>query len=719
MSTTPSITTHYRTCHLCEAMCGLAIEVQGDRVLRIRGDEQDVYSGGHICPKAVALKDLHEDPDRLRHPLRRTATGWERISWKEALAECARRMLDIQERYGRDAMAVYTGNPTVHNTGTALYLYDFLHTLGTRNRYASHSLDQLPQLFVNGELFGHQAMFPVPDLERTDYFLILGANPLVSNGSIMSTPDIAGRLKALQARGGRFVVIDPRRTRTAQAANAHYAIQPGTDVLLLLAFVHTLFKEQLVRHSPVLDFTDGVEALRELAAPYSPKAVAASCGIDADHIRALVREFAAADRAVCYGRLGISVQAYGGLCQWLIYCINILSGNLDRAGGMLFPLPAIDFLRLLKKEAKALRWNSRVRQLPETAGDLPTATLADEILTPGRGQIKGLITIAGNPVLSAPGAERLDSALEQLDFMVAIDIYLNETTRHADLILPPAAGLEVLHYDFVLYIVAIRNAANFSPPVLPKGAHMRYDWKILYELQRRLERGRGNPLSRLKHLLFDQLTPERRLDLALRFGPYGVWGGRFGRKDGLSLQKLKAHPHGIDLGPLRPSLPGRLFTPNKRINLVAEAIVRDLPRVRQLLEAPPSDGRLLLIGRRHLLSNNSWMHNAPRLMKTGDRCTALLHPSDAEQHSISNGQYITVRSERGAIEVKVELTEDIRPGVICIPHGWGHNRSGTRLQTANRYPGANVNALTDERVVDEMTGNAVFNGVPVWIEGES
>ncbi len=710
-------TTHYRTCHLCEAMCGLAVEVQGDRVLRIRGDEQDVYSRGHICPKAVALRDLHEDPDRLRHPLRRTAAGWQRISWEEALAECSRRMLDIQARYGRDAMAVYTGNPTVHNTGTALYLYDFLNALGTRNRYASHSLDQLPQLFVNGELFGHQAMFPVPDLERTDFFLILGANPLVSNGSIMSTPDIAGKLRALQARGGRFVVVDPRRTRTARAADAHYAIRPGTDVLLLLSIVHTLFEEGLVRHSPVLDFTDGAETLRGLAQPYPPEAVAAACGLEAADIRALARDFAGAERAVCYGRLGVSVQAYGGLCQWLIYCVNILTGNLDREGGMLFPLPAIDFLTLLKKEARARRWNSRVRGLPETAGDLPTATLADEILTPGPGQIKGLITIAGNPVLSAPGAERLDGALKQLDFMVAIDIYLNETTRHADLILPPAAGLEVLHYDFVLYIVAIRNAANFSAPVLPKGADTRYDWEILYDLQRRLERGRGNPLAPLKHLLFDRLTPERRLDLALRFGPYGVWGGRFGRKDGLSLQKLKDHPHGIDLGPLRPALPKRLFTSNKRINLAAEAIVRDLPRVRQLLEAPLSDGRLLLIGRRHLLSNNSWMHNAPRLMKTGDRCTALLHPRDAEQHGISDGQYITVRAERGAIELRAELTEDIRPGVISIPHGWGHAQADTRLQTANRHPGVNVNALTDEQVVDAMTGNAVFNGVPVWIEG--
>ncbi len=719
MKTNTGIQTHYRTCHLCEAMCGLAIEVEDGKVKSIRGDEQDIYSRGHICPKGVALKDLHEDPDRLRYPLKKVNGSWKQIGWEEAFNEVADRIIELQRQYGRDAVALYTGNPTVHNTGTALYLYDFANALGTRNRYASHSLDQLPQLFVNGELFGHQAMFPIPDLERSDFFLMIGANPLVSNGSIMSTPDIAGKLRKLQERGGKLVVIDPRRTRTAKAADRHLFIRPGSDVCLLLAFVRTLFEEQLIRHNPVLEFTDGIETLRELVQPFTVERAAEQTGIAEEDIRQLIRDFASAKSAICYGRLGVSVQAFGGLCQWLMYAINILTGNLDAPGGMLFTRPAVDFLALLKNEAKALRWKSRVRQLPETAGDLPTATLADEILTEGQGQVKGLITIAGNPVLSAPNGKRLDQALQQLDFQVAIDIYLNETTRHADIILPPATGLEVLHYDFVLNIVAIRNVANFSSPVIPKAPETRYDWEILYALQKRLEKVRDGIFAQGKHLLSDRLTPETRLDLALRFGPYGAWGGRFGRRDGLSLKYLKKHPHGVDLGALEPCLPGRLFTKNKRINLVPRTITRDLQRVshygltpNQSEKTPP----LLLIGRRHLLSNNSWMHNAPRLMKTGARCTALLHPQDAQCHGVESGQRITLRSASGKIEIEAELTEHIMPGVISVPHGWGHGRPETQLEIANQHPGVSINDLTDDQQVDEMTGNAVFNGVPVWID---
>lgn len=722
-------TVHYRTCHLCEAMCGLAIEVEAGKVLSIRGDEKDVYSRGHLCPKAVALKDLHEDPDRLRTPVKKTAQGWQPITWEEAMEEVADRIITLQRRHGRDAVAMYTGNPTVHNTGTALYLYDFANALGTHNRYASHSLDQLPQLFVNGELFGHQAMFPVPDLERTDFFLIIGANPMVSNGSVMSTPDIAEKLKAIRQRGGKIVVVDPRRTRTARVADRHFFIRPGSDVLMLLAFVRTLFEEGLVRHSHVLDFTDHVSRLREHVQPYTPEFAERYTGIEAGELRALVHQFAKAESAVCYGRLGVSVQEFGSLCQWLIYCINILTGNLDRTGGMMFPRPAIDFLSLLKKEARANRWVSRVRALPETAGDLPTATLADEILTGGEGQVKGLITIAGNPVLSAPNGPRLSRALDQLEFMVAVDIYINETTRHADIILPPAAGLEVLHYDFVLYLVATRNAANFSPPVLPKGEHAKYDWEILYELQKRLEQAKDGFFAPLKHFFTDRLDPERRLDLGLRLGPYGGWGGRLGRKDGLSLRKLKAHPHGIDLGPLEPSLPQRLFTAGKRIDLAPERLLEDLPRVADKFPFTQNEtigeesggtvnGRLLLIGRRHLLSNNSWMHNAPRLMKSGDRCTALLHPEDARKLGIVGGQQICVCSDTGKVLISAEISDEIMPGVISIPHGWGHDLEGAQLTLAGRHPGVNVNALTDDRLVEAVTGNAVFNGVPVWIETE-
>lgn len=707
--------THYRTCHLCEAMCGLAITTEGDAVLRIQGDEQDVYSQGHICPKAVALQDIYTDPNRLRQPMRRTPNGWETISWEAALDEVADQIVRLQKKYGRDAVGIYTGNPTVHNTGTILYLYDFMNAVGTRNRFASHSLDQLPQMYVNGEMWGHQAMFPVPDLERTQYFLILGANPLVSNGSIMSTPDIAGKFKALQARGGKIVVIDPRKTPTAQVADTYLPIQPGTDVLFLLALVHVLFSENLVKN--IASYVDGVKELKTLVAEYPPERIAPFCGISEVNIRTIAHEFATSPSAIAYGRMGVSTQKFGGLCNWLLYTINILTGNFDRPGGLMFTLPAIDFLSILKKEAKALRWFSRVRGLPEVAGDLPTAAMADEILTSGEGQIKGLITIAGNPVLSAPNGPKIDQALSQLEYMVAIDLYLNETTRHAHLILPPAAGLEVLHYDFVLAIVAIRNMANFSPAIFEKAKNARFDWEILFGLQKRLERKKNGWFTTVKLAILEQLTPERRLDLALRIGPYGVWGGRIFSKNGLSLRRLKAEPHGIDLGALEPVLPKRLFTANKRINLVPATITKELPKVANLLKPETQEqGALRLFGRRQLHTNNSWMHGYARLMKRGDTCTALLHPEDAIQHQILNGDTIRVRSNIGQVEIKTEVSEEVMQGTICIPHGWGHTYTGTQLGLAQEFPGVNVNVLTDDQITDGMTGNAVFNGVWVTIE---
>lgn len=702
---------HFRTCHLCEAMCGLRIETAGTQVVKIEGDQQDVYSNGHICPKGVALQDIHNDPDRLKYPMRRKGDQWERISWAEAFDEVETKLNAIRDKYGPDALGLYMGNPGVHNTGTGLFFFDFAKALGTKNRFASHSLDQLPQMFVNGEMFGHQAMFPVPDLERTSYFLALGANPLVSNGSIMSTPDIQGKLKALQSRGGKFVVIDPRKTRSAKLADEHYFIRPGTDVLFLLAFVHTLFEQQLLRTEQIESFTDGIQEIQELSKAYSPETVAPLIGIDATAIRQMVHDFCAADKAICYGRLGVSVQAYGSLCHWLINTINILTGNIDRAGGVMFPQPAMDFVKLLKHEAKAFRWKSRVRGLPEVASDLPTAVMAEEMLTPGPGQIKAMITLAGNPILSAPNSRQLDQAFGQLEYRVAIDIYLNETTRHADIILPPATALEVLHYDFVLNIVALRNIANYSPPVFPIDSDQRYDWQIILELQKRLER--GNPLLlSLKHRILSWLKPERRIDLGLRIGPYGIFS-----KHQLSLKKLKALPHGIDLGPLQPCLPQRLFTKNKRINLSFPRIVQDLQRIPALMkQLRNSSNALLLIGRRDLRSNNSWMHNSRRLVKGPDRCTLIMHPQDAAKRQLDSGSLVEVSSDIGQIRLLVEFAEDIMPGVVSIPHGWGHNLKGTKIQVAEERAGVNVNELTSERLIDVPTGNAVLNGIAVEVQ---
>lgn len=705
---------HFRTCHLCEAMCGLRIETQGSQVVKVEGDQADVYSKGHVCPKGIAIQDIHNDPDRLKYPMRRQGTEWKRISWAEALEEVGTKLNAIRQQYGNNALGLYMGNPGVHNTGTALFFFESAKSLGTQNRFASHSLDQLPQMFVNGEMFGHQAMFPVPDLERTDFFLVLGANPLVSNGSIMSTPDIQGKLKALQQRDGQLVVIDPRKTRTAQLANTHHFIRPGTDVLLLLAFVQVLFEQSLVVEGGPLAYSDGLDELLEFVQDYTPDKIAPIVGIEATAIRQLVTDFAAADRAICYGRMGVSVQEYGSLCHWLINLINILTGNIDREGGVMFPLPAMDFVKLLKHEAKAFRWNSRVRGLPEIASELPTTTLAEEILTPGEGQVKAMITLAGNPILSAPDSNQMDKAFASLDYMVAIDIYLNETTRHADIILPPATALEVMHYDFVLNIVALRNIANYSPPVFPIDKDQRYDWQIIMALQRQLEQ--GHPLwLQIKHSLFSWLTPERRINLGLQIGPYGFFS-----RQKLSLGKLKEQPHGIDLGPLKPCLPKRLFTSNKRINLTPTRITADLKRIPQLIEAHQGESKpLRLIGRRDLRSNNSWMHNSPRLMKGHDRCTLLMHPQDAIRRELQAGQAVEVSSNTGSIQLKLELSEEMMPGVISIPHGWGHHLAGIQLQVAHTKAGVNVNELTSNERIDVPTGNAVFNGLAVEVAAVS
>ncbi|HAS46400.1 MAG TPA: dehydrogenase [Microscillaceae bacterium] len=708
---------HYRTCHLCEAMCGLEITTNQGLIESIKGDKNDVHSKGYLCPKAVALQDIHEDPNRLKYPVKRTEDGWQQISWEEAFDLVEENIKHIRKKHGGNAVGVYTGNPTTHNTGTILYLYDFINSIGTKNSYASHSLDQLPQMFVAGEMFGHQAMFPVPDIAHTDFFLILGANPLVSNGSIMSTPNIGAKFKELQQRGGKIVVIDPRRTRTAQAADTHHFIKPGTDVFLLLAFVRELLANNLVKDSHVLEITDNITELQALVEGYTPEVVSDIVGIAPEAIKQLVSDFAQAPKAIIYGRMGVSTVKFGGVCHWLINAINILTGNLDVPGGVMFTLPAIDLLKALKKEAKQLRWRSRVKQLPETGGALPTVTMADEMLTPGEDQIKAMITVAGNPLLSAPNSNELKKGFEQLDFYVAIDIYINETTRHANVILPPAAALEVIHYDFALSIVSPRNIANFSPAIFPIAKDRKYDWEILIELQKRIEQ--GNVLAlKLKHTLLNWLTAERRIDLGLKIGPYGVWGGRLFKKGGISLKRLKKAPHGVDFGPMQSSLPKRLFTKNKRIDLAPQEITKELSKVYEALQAKiAQQGELLLIGRRHLRSNNSWMHNYPRLMKDGDkRCTAMLHSEEAQKRDIADGDWMEVSTTVGQIKIRAEITDEVMPGVLCIPHGWGHSDKQVHLDVASKYAGVNVNELIDHSIYEEMSGNAVFSGIPVKVK---
>lgn len=694
-------TTHFRTCNLCEAMCGLEIHVVDNAVTSIAGDKNDPFSRGHICPKAVAMKDIYSDPNRLKTPVRRTANGWEAISWDAAFTEIVAKTKEIQAKYGNNAVGVYQGNPSIHNWGTTLNSASFFRLLKTKNMFSATSADQLPHHFAAWQMFGHPLLMPIPDVDRTDFWLIFGGNPIASNGSIMSSPDIGHRLAAIRQRGGKVIVVDPRRTETADKSTEHFFIRPNADVFLLLALIHLVFKEKGVDLGKNTEYTEGSLLLQECVADYSPEAVADITGIAAADIRRLAHDFMAAKTAVCYGRVGVSTQSFGTLSQWLINALNVITNNCDSEGGAMFTAPAFEILRKSKAETLFNRWQSRVRGLPEFMSELPVAAMAEEILTEGEGQIKALITSCGNPVLSVPNGQKMDKALENLDFMVSIDIYINETSRHAHIILPPATGLETSHYDTTFHVLAIRNTAKYSPPLFDKGADSKYDWEIFQELAHRFK-GEIND--------FQGQAPETILDFGLQAGRYKI-----------SLQTLKDNPHGLDFGALQPCFPERLFTDDKKINLAPTLLVQDLARAKDYLEqhkkknGTPQYFPFTLIGRRHLRDNNSWMHNSERLVKGRNRCTLLIHPDDAKTLNIDNQQVVQVSSRVGTVELPVELTDSMMQGVVCMPHGYGHGRANIRLDIAQKHAGVSVNDLTDEQVLDDLTGNAAFSNVAVRI----
>jgi anaerobic selenocysteine-containing dehydrogenase len=707
----PMTETRYATCPLCEAICGIAVEVDGDRIVKIRGDEADPFSRGYVCPKAVGLMDIQHDPDRIRAPMRREGTSWREIGWDEALDTAARRIVEIQARHGKDAVAFYFGNPTGHSYAAILFGLFFVPWLGSKNVFSSNSVDALPRLLVSALLYGNQAVLPVPDLDRTDFLLVLGANPAVSNGSVMTAPDVGRRLKRLRERGGRLVVVDPRRTETAALADTHLFIRPGTDALLLAALVRTVLFEGLSAPGRLGRMTDGLGEVRTAVERFTPEAVSPAVGIEAAAIRTLAREFAAAKSAVAYGRMGTCVQEHGALASWLVDVLNIVTGNLDREGGAMFPSPAVDLAALAGRTGQAGkrgRWKSRVRGLDEFNYELPVATFAEEIDTPGEGQIRGLITHAGNPVLSIPNGRRLDRALAGLEFMVSIDIYRNETTRHADLILPPSFGLEHDHYPLIFHAVAVRNTARYALPVVQKPPGVRHDWEIFLGLMTRFGKGRGGAYAAAA------LAQEAVLS---RVGSKGLLRVLLGLGGRLSLQELERAPHGIDLGPLEPRLPGALHTPRKRIQLAPPLLTAGLAKLADDLAKAPEvpRGELMLIGRRTLRSNNSWMHNSQRLVKGPVRCTLLMHPRDAAARGLSGGQSVRITSDKGAVEAPLEVSDEVMPGVVSLPHGWGHDRSDARLSVAAAHAGVSINDLTDERRIDAISGASSLNGVPVSV----
>ncbi|MFJ8200340.1 molybdopterin oxidoreductase family protein [Streptomyces sp. NPDC096152] len=734
--------TALRICPLCEATCGLTLTLDGTRVTGARGDREDVFSKGFICPKGAAFGAVDGDPDRLRTPLVRKDGELREATWEEAFDAVAAGIRPVVERYGPHAVGVVLGNPNVHTMAGALYPPILLGALGTRSLFTASTVDQMPKHVSSGLLYGDANAIPVPDLDHTGHLLLIGANPLESNGSLCTAPDFPGRLKALRARGGTLTVVDPRRTRTARLADRHIAIRPGTDALLLAAMAHVLFEEDLVALGALGPHVQGLDELAEATRDFAPEEVAGACDVEAGTIRALARELAAAPTAAVYARIGSCTVAHGTLASWLVDVLNILTGNLDRPGGALFPQAATDKAPRPAGPGRGFalgRWHSRVSKHPEAKGELPLSALAEEIdtATEEGEPVRALVVVAANPVLSAPDGARLDKALDSLDFMVSVDPYLNETSRHADVVLPPPPPAQSPHHDFAFNTLAVRNQVRYTRPAVPLEPGRMAETEILARLILAATGMDGADPCAVDTMVIDQtlgkavrdahspvhgrdprelaarLTgdtgPERRLDLMLRLGPYGDGFGV--RPDGLSLEKLLAHPHGIDLGPLRPRLPQPLRTVSGKVELLPPPIADDLPRLRAALRERPAG--LLLVGRRHLRSNNSWMHNVPALTGGSNRCTLHVHPEDAARLGILDGAPVRVKGAGGEVTAPAEVTDGVRPGVVSLPHGWGHDRPGTRLTHAATDPGVNVNQLLDGSLLDPLSGNAVLNGVPV------
>lgn len=751
--------THFRTCHLCEATCGLEITTKGDSVVRIRGDRDDVFSHGFLCPKGSSIKDLDADPDRLRHPMIRTGDEWREASWDEAFAEIDRRFRAVKAAHADPrSVALYFGNPTAHNISSSLYLRALINGLKTTNVFSASTVDQMPKQISAALMFGSMATVPIPDLDRTDYLVMMGANPWESNGSLCTAPDFPGRVEAIRARGGKVVVVDPRRTKTAEHADVHLPIMPGTDAALLAAIVHVLFAEDLVSLGAAEHLTNGVDEIREATRELTPAWASPVTGLAQEAIETLARELAGAKTAAVYGRIGTCINEFGTLTSWLVDVVNVLTGNLDRPGGAMFATTATQPMAMPLaedaptkpgKEFALGRWQSRVRGAKEAGSELPVSVLAEEIESSGDGQIRALFSVAGNPVLSTPDGRRLDAALASLEFYVAIDMYLNETTRHADVILPPPRALARPHYDHLLYQFAVRSVANWSDPVFELDADERHEWDTLLRLGAiisgagtevdvnelddavalaRLQsaaRSRssvvfGRNVDELLALCGEDRGPSRLIDITIRLGRFGDGFGS--SPDGLSLKKLRINPHGIDLGALIPRLEDIVSTPSRRVELAPPALTSDLRRfiaaktASDATSTTESTGdELLLIGRRDLRSNNSWMHNVNVLVKGKSRCTLQIHPDDADMRNINDGSKVRVQSNVGTIDVYATVTDIVRRGVVSLPHGWGHNRKGVAMTIANANAGESFNDVVDTLLIDPLSGNAALNATMVSV----
>ncbi|MAT50522.1 MAG: molybdopterin dinucleotide-binding protein [Porticoccaceae bacterium] len=726
-------TRHRRVCPLCEGMCGVELTVENNhRVLSVHPDPDNAWSQGHVCPKGIQLGALHHDPDRLTWPMIRDGEKWHEVTWEEAFEHIETLVARVREKHGQQAFGFYGGNMSGKGFDSSRYMMLLLQHAKFAQRFSSSSVDQLPKNLTSHILYGNMWKIPIPDVDNTDLFVILGGNPAASKGSIFSHRDVMGAIKKLRARGGKVIVIDPVRTKTAQQADQWLPIKPGADAALLLAVAHVLFAEGRVNTGHLTELLNGLDEIRRIAERFSPERVADFCGLAAEDIRALARAIADAPRAAVYGRIGTCTQPFGTLASWMVDIISILTGNLDRIGGAMWSTqvaPHLDLTPPYPSDAPIVSPPIRVRGVPGILGQYPASCLAEEIDTPGEGQIRALLTLGCNPVLTAPGSERLAKALDQLECMVSLDIYINETTCHADVILPSPSLLEQPHWDVWAWPWSLTSGGHYSPTTIPAGDRPE-EWRVMARLGAIFG---GNPDADVNKLddeffagicrrvglepddafkIWPQRGAERILDLCIRTGPFGDKMGS--NPDGLSLQSFKDNPDGIIIGHAEPQGADAITTPSGKIEMAHPHILADLPRLEAAID--DTDNSLLLVSRRHLGSMNSWMHNVDKLVRGKDRCTLQIHPDDAERHGLAVGDRVAVESESGRITASVEITDDIRPGIVCLPHGWGHNQPQSQLQVARRHPGVNINILSPGRMIDEPSGNAVLNGIPVHLE---
>jgi anaerobic selenocysteine-containing dehydrogenase len=720
-----------RNCPLCEGMCGVKISVADDTVTRVRPNEEDTWSRGHICPKGTVLGALHHDPDRLHHPVIREGSSFREVSWEAAFERLTELSSRVRERYGIEGFASYGGNMVGKDATLGRYAGLLFRTSGIRQIYSSSTVDQQPKNVSCQLMFGNQWKIPIPDIDRTELFLIFGANPAASKGSILSHQDVMRGIRELRRRGGRVIVIDPVRTATAQAADQWIGVRPGSDAALLLAIANVLFTENRIRLGHLADLVTGLDEVRALAARFSPERVAGFCGVTADTIRGLAHELARVDRAAIYGRIGLCTQEFGTLASWMIDVLAILTGNLDRPGGSMWSTPVsaeVDMLAGYPAGAPIIVGKSRVRGARGVLGRLPSACLAEEIDTPGAGQIKGLLTIASNPVLSAPESERLAAALPLLECMVSLDNYINETTRHAHVIFPSVSLLEASHFDTWSWIFCLTSGGHYSPPLF-KPVGRPEPWEVVARVGSILGGKPEADPAAVDDAYFSGLAKargiepavalaaspthghDRIIDLAIRTGAFG---DRYGAiPDGLNLDSFRNQPNGLILGLTQPQAHKGFPTPSGKIELAHDLILEDVPRLEAALEATRPE--LVLVSRRHLASMNSWMHNVDVLMKGKERCTLQLHPEDAARLGVEDGDMVEIESASGAITAPAEVTSHIRPGVVCMPHGWGHSDPGARQRVARAHAGSNINVLSPGTLVDVVSGNAVLNGIAVQV----